>query len=148
MSGPGSNDSVTRYTEQYMGNYSFDDVNKVNVVEVVGVDSNGVLRRLLVNSLGAPSSEVGTTVVNGKKSVSVTNTAVALSSSSNPVKNGIVIRALTANTGTVYIGSSSVTSSNGHELAAGESTSVAISDVNFVYVNGTSGDGVSFLGAN
>lgn len=148
MSAPGSNDAVTRYTQQYMGNYSFDDTYKLNAVEIVGVDTNGTPRRLLINSSGGLVSEVGTVPVNGRKSIAVTNTAVALAASSTPVKNGVLIRALAANSGKVYVGDASVTTSNGHELSAGETTSIAINDVSAVYINGTSGDGVSYLGAN
>jgi hypothetical protein len=117
-------------------------------VGLYGYDyANSQWRRVGLNSNGQTVAEVGTTPVYGRKAIAVTNTAVALAASSTPVKNGVLIRALAANTGKLYVGDASVTTGNGHELAAGETTSIAISDVSAVYINGTSGDSVSFLGA-
>lgn len=145
MSTPGTTGNLVQYTTQYIDNMGFDDLLKVPVVEIVGYDSvNQVARRLLVNAQGALSVEVGTTVLNGQVKVAVTNTAVQLSGTQT-VKNGVIIQALAANAGNVVIGSSSVTTSNGFQLQAGQATSIAVNDLSTLYVNGTANDGVCYI---
>ena len=46
----------------------------------------------------------------------------------------VIIKALAANAGTVYVGSSSVTTSNGFPLAAGDSISLFIGRLENVFV--------------
>jgi hypothetical protein len=50
---------------------------------------------------------------------------------------GVVIKALTANTGTVYVGGAGVTSANGFPLTAGESISYAATNANLIYIVGS-----------
>lgn len=122
---------------------------KAKRVGLYGYDlAAGEWRRLSVNSRGQFTAEVGTTPVNGHKTIAVTNTAVAIVTSSTPVKNGVIIQALSGNGASVWVGSSSVTSSNGFELQAGQATSMAVSDLQTVYVNGTSGDGICYIASN
>jgi len=80
----------------------------------------------------------------GRATVSVTNTAVQLGS--NTV-SGVNVQALSTNTNSVYVGDSSVTTSNGFELQPGQATSVAIGNTNALYINGTASDGVCFIGS-
>lgn len=86
-----------------------------------------------------------TTPQNGQKLVAVTNTAVALAATTAVA--GVIISALAANSGNVYVGSSAVTTANGFELQPGQATSIAIDDVAKMYVNGTAGDGVCWMGS-
>jgi len=88
---------------------------------------------------------LGTTVIAGQKTVAVTDTAVKLTTSSTPIKNGVIIQALVNNSTTVVVGPSTVTTANGFQLQAGQSTSLAIDDLASVYINGTAGDGVCFI---
>lgn len=85
-----------------------------------------------------------TSVKYARATISVTNTAVQLGS--NAV-SGVIIQALSGNAASIYVGDSSVTTSNGFELQAGQATSVAIDNTNRLYINGTASDGVCFIGS-
>lgn len=99
---------------------------------------------------GAVIMEAGTvalpsTPLYGQATVSVTNTAVQLSNQALTV--GVIVQALAGNVNNVVIGDSSVTTSNGFQLQPGQATSVAVSNVNKLYVNGTAADGVCWIGS-
>ncbi len=133
------------------------DANRVITILAVTDDGNVEPRRILVDpSTGRLKTNttvtgiltvdnLGTTVITGQKTVAVTNTAVALVTSSTPVKNGVIIQALTANSTTVVVGPSTVTTANGFQLQAGQATSLAIDDLATVYINGVAGVGVCFI---
>ena len=93
----------------------------------------------LTTSVATPS-----TIRNGQVTVAVTNTAVQLSAG---VCVGVVVQALAGNAGNVVIGDSSVTTANGMQLQPGQATGVAIDNINKIYVNGTAGDGVCWIGS-
>ncbi len=83
---------------------------------------------------------------NGQINVTTAGTAVALTTST-PVK-AVVIQALPSNSGIIYVGDSSVSSSTGYPLEAGQSIGLAIDDLQKVYIDSnTDGDGVAFLGS-
>jgi len=66
--------------------------------------------------------------------VTVGTTAVQLSNVTIPSGFSVVVKALAGNTGKVYIGLSSVTTSNGYELSAGEEAPpLQISNLNVLY---------------
>jgi len=76
-------------------------------------------------------------------------TALALSSTSIPCQ-GLIVKARAANTATIYVGKSDVTAdttnaTGGYPLEPGESVGVPCSNVNTVFIRGTSGDGVAWL---
>lgn len=85
------------------------------------------------------------TIAMGEQTVDAAGTAQALSTTS-AIKY-IFIKALSGNTGIVYIGSSTVETTDGLELLPGESTGwFPISDVATVYVDADNNDdGVRFL---
>lgn len=83
--------------------------------------------------------------VNDRKSVAVTNTAVQLQS--HALTQGVIVQALAGNAGIVYVGDSAVTSANGYELDAGQAAAAAVSNTNALWVNGTAGDGVCYVGS-
>lgn len=93
------------------------------------------------------SVSIGSTVVFGRTLASTGN-AVQLTSSDKDLKNGVIVQALSTNADSVYIGDSGVTTSNGFELQAGQATSIAVDNINKLYLAGTTGDGVCWLGAN
>ena len=64
--------------------------------------------------------------------VTVGTTAVQLSDI--VVVEAVAVKALSTNTGIVYVGDSGVTTSNGFELTAGESLTVLIDNVDKIYV--------------
>lgn len=75
----------------------------------------------------------------------VTGTATALAN--QPLKT-FCIKALHANTSIVYIGPSGVTSGTGMELTADQSWCANIDNANRVFIIGTSGANVSWIGTN
>lgn len=86
---------------------------------------------------------------NGVAKVVSTNTAVAIAASSTPSKV-LMLKARSANAGTVYIGTSTVTNNEtaatgGLQLDPGDMIVFTATDLATVYVNGSAGDGVSFL---
>ena len=95
---------------------------------------------------------VGGPLVGQSKIVS-TGVAVRLNGgTSQPLTNGLIITALSTNTATIEVGGSGVTNTidgtgNGYILAAGASVSFAVTNANDIYINGTSGDIVSWAGS-
>ncbi len=69
--------------------------------------------------------------------------------SSVTLTQGVVIKSLTTNTGTLYVGTSAaVTSSNGYPLLnSGETIPFAISNLNTLWIIGTSGDKIAYAGS-
>lgn len=92
-------------------------------------------------------NKVATTVVVGQKIVATPGTELPLTATSKPLKNGVWVRANTANADNVFIGLNPVTSTTGFILDAGEEVFVPIDNANKVYVDAaTAADGVSFIG--
>ena len=85
----------------------------------------------------------------GTGGIAITTTGIAKSLvSGSTLCNRVDIQAKSANTGKVYIGSFNVANdaSNGIELNAGDVYSIEIiTDLFPIFVNGTSGDGVTFV---
>ena len=85
-------------------------------------------------------------IEHGQKTVSSAGTAEALVASSTKIRQGVYIKALEGNSGTVYVGDSDVSSSNGYELAAGDVVFLAVRDLADIYLDVSSGgEGASFL---
>lgn len=81
----------------------------------------------------------------GHKTVTTAGTQVQLSSSS-AVFGACTIKALSTNTGSIWVGLSSVSSSDGFELDASESISIDIQGIAHIYIDSdTNGEGVSYL---
>lgn len=100
----------------------------------------------LTNALKTSESSA-TTVLMGKVTVTTAGTRVQLSGTSKPSK-AVVIRALETNTGLVYVGDSTVASTNGHRLSPGESVGLEIADLTNVYLDSAvNGEGISYLGS-
>lgn len=88
-----------------------------------------------------------TTILNGNKNVTTAGTRVTLASSTSC--KSVTIKAKVANTGTIYVGDTSVSSSNGFALAAGETVSLDIANLNTVNLDASvSGEGVTYVGVN
>jgi hypothetical protein len=81
------------------------------------------------------------------KTVTTSGTRVALAASQS-VKS-LSIKALSSNTGTIYVGDSSVTSANGFRLLANESVSIDLANLNTVNIDSSvNGEGVCYIGVN
>lgn len=90
---------------------------------------------------------VPTTIYNGKKTVTTAGTRVTLASS-QAVKS-VTIKALSTNTGFIYVGDTSVASTNGLQLEAGETISLDIANLNTVNLDSSvNGEGVTYIGVN
>jgi hypothetical protein len=100
--------------------------------------------RVLVSATVTVTSGTLSTIYYGQASIVTTGTAVQLASHS--LDDGVVVEALSSNTSSVYVGDSSVTASNGLELPPGSSVSLPVGNTNLLYINGASGQAVSFLG--
>lgn len=74
-----------------------------------------------------------TTPYNGK--VTVTTAATRVQLNANRAVKSVTIKAGLSNSGTIYVGDSSVSSSNGFELAAGDTVSMDISNLNVIYID-------------
>ena len=86
-------------------------------------------------------------IYTGKTSVTTAGTRVVLASSQRVYS--VTVKALAANTGTIYVGGSTVSSTTGFQLAASESVSMDIGNLATVYLDASvSGEGVSYLGVS
>lgn len=84
------------------------------------------------------------TIANGAKDVTTAGTAVALVSSSTPC-SWVILCAKGDNTGKIYYGGSSVSSTSGAYLWPGASEKIQISDLKDIYIDSdTNGEGVQF----
>lgn len=84
------------------------------------------------------------TVFSGQAAVTASAAALATNTS-----KGVCVKALVANTINVYIGSSGITTSTGHELAPGDSTCIPANNSNLIFtIASTTGASVSFIGTN
>lgn len=115
-----------------------------NVIGHVITDTNSTTA---VTGTVATSEVAPTTVFNGKTSVTTAGTRVVLAAST-PVKS-VTIKALSTNTGFIYVGNSTVAASNGFQLLAGDSISMDIANLNTINIDSSvNGEGVSYIGIN
>lgn len=92
---------------------------------------------------GAFSTAVPGTLANGQKTVTLAGTAEVLGAST--VIQSIVIQALGANTGFIYVGDSGVSSANGYVLRRNASVAFDIDNLADVFIDSSvNGEGVSF----
>lgn len=97
--------------------------------------------------VSATTESAPTTIYNGKKTVTTAGTRVVLAAS-QAVKS-VTIKALSTNTGFIYVGDTSVASTNGLQLEAGETISLDIANLNTVNLDSSvNGEGVTYIGVN
>lgn len=106
---------------------------------------NGVV---IVDELGSIIDSFGeslpSSIANGYKDVATAGASVPIVATSTTCIN-ILMQAKTNNTGNIYVGGSSVSSSNGICLYPGESLSINIDNLDEIYIDSSvSGDGVVF----
>lgn len=90
------------------------------------------------------SASVPTTLFPGKTTVTTAGTRVALASTQ--AIHSVAIKALGSNTGTIYVGGSTVAASNGLQLAPGDAVSLDIADLATVFIDSSvNGEGVTWL---
>lgn len=131
-------------------------------IEPLQLDSNNYLKVILqagtaafgklaansgvdIGDVDVTSVPLASTVRNGKKAVTTAGSAVALAASTT-LTHSVTIRALHANTNMIYVGDSSVDSTNGYVLDAGETVTLQIANLSTVYIDSdTNGEGVTYL---
>lgn len=118
---------------------------KVNLLDASGNEINPATEDTLALVLSSTGG-VATAMSDGTKSVNVTNTSIAIGSAACKT---VFITAKTTNTDVVVVGGASVVfnplgSRTGKILYAGDSITIAIDNLNKVYINGDAGNGVTF----
>ena len=104
------------------------------------------------NSSGGGGGGTNSTIVSGQAILSVTGTAQQFQSASATLTNGLLFCASPKNNSAgITVGGSGVTntvsgSGNGQILLPGQCSSLAISNANLLYFNGTANDFISYLG--
>lgn len=107
------------------------------------VDGSAVTQPVSGTITANPTSPA--TILNGQKLVTTAGTRVTLASSTT-IKS-VTIKALSTNTGIVYVGNATVSSSNGLQLVAGDSVSLDISNLATINLDASvSGEGATYLG--
>lgn len=87
---------------------------------------------------------IPTAIFSGQSNVATAGTQVALASS-QAILSGVTIKAKIANTGSIFVGPTGVSSSNGYTLAAGDSVFIEVANLATVFLNSSvNGEGVSF----
>ncbi len=133
--------AVDRIVEAYTSNNSspFMDANGDDARAMVGED--GRLDIQVNATIATPS-----TIRNSKTTVTTAGTRVVLAAS-NTIQ-AVVIQAVQSNTGTIYVGDSSVSSTNGYELIAGQAIGVAIDNLNKIYIDASANSqSVTYIGS-
>lgn len=98
-----------------------------------------------IGDVDVASVSLPAAIYNGKTTVTTAGTRVALASSQALV-SGVTVKALAANTGTIYVGNSSVAAANGFALAKGESVFLEIANLATVYLDSSvNGEGATFV---
>jgi hypothetical protein len=93
---------------------------------------------------GVLAGDTPTAITGGAKTVAVAGTAEALVASATPCKR-VHITAEDDNTGKIYYGGSSVSSSVGDYIFAAQSKTIEIDDVSKIFIDAdTNTDGVKF----
>ncbi len=114
------------------------DLTTRDALAIAVVDGNG---DQITSFQPAPLS----TIYNGRKVVTTAGTRVTLASSQ--AVSSVTIKALSTNTGKIYVGDGSVASTNGFQLAAGETISMDIANLATVNLDAAvNGEGVTYLG--
>lgn len=86
-----------------------------------------------------------TTIATGKVTVTTAGTRVPLASVNTPTKT-VTIRALSTNTGIIYVGDVTVTSGNGFQLSKSESVSIDYHLLDTVYIDSSvNGEGITYI---
>lgn len=115
---------------------------QVTTLPVSGPLTDAELRASPVSVTEDPFSSV----VTGQTNVTTAGTRVALGASTAIL--GVVIRAKLTNTGLIYVGNSSVTSSNGYILDRGSAVTVNVDNLADISIDSSvSGEGVSYMAA-
>lgn len=102
-------------------------------------DATGKNLNVSVVSGGSSSTNIN----QGKINVATSGLAIQLP---DLTASRVLIKALTSNINKIYVGNSSVNTTNGMPLEAGESLEILISNSNLIYIDAdTDGEGINYL---
>ena len=125
--------------------------NAAGHVQVVLQASTAAVGKLSANSgvdigdVDVASMPMAATLRNGQKYVATAGTQVALASST-VIYHSVTIMSQSGNSGWIYIGDSSVSSSTGYILDAGDTVEIKIANLSTIYVDSSvNGEGVSYI---
>jgi len=103
----------------------------------IGIDDNGNFK---VGQITLPS-----TIYNGQKTVTTAGTRVVLATS-QVLTSGVTVKAMSTNTGIIFVGNSGVTSSNGFRLSASAEVFIEIDNLATIYIDSSvNGEGVTYI---
>lgn len=121
--------------------------NTASNATAVKVDGSAVTQPVSGTVSANATPVASTTIYNGKKTVTTAGTRVTLAAS-QAVKS-VVIKALSTNTGFIYVGDGSVASTTGFQLQAGETVSLDIANLATVNLDSSvNAEGVTYIGTN
>lgn len=102
--------------------------------------------RILVDASASIAGH--STIGDGSKDVTTAGTRVALSATSVACKK-VHIQAKNTNTGSIYVGGSTIAAGRGIELLTFASITLEVSDLSLIYIDSSvNGEGVTFLYEN
>ena len=99
-----------------------------------------------ITSFGGQQSG-NSTIGDGSQTIATTNTAIQVSTSSVSCRK-VLIQAKESNAKVIWIGGSTVASGRGLMLTQTFAQWFTPSNLNLIYINGTAGDGITFLYEN
>jgi len=89
-----------------------------------------------------------TTVVHGKTTIGTASSGEAVLGSSTALLSGVTIKALSANTGLVYVGKTGMATSTGFELNAKESVFIEVDNIADIFIIvAVDAEGVTYVGS-
>ena len=100
----------------------------------------------MLSGLSVINVNLAQAVYNGKVIVTTAGTRVQLTSDVTKITSGILIKALSTNTGLIYIGDVSVTAANGFQLTASDTAFIEIKDRSPLYIDSAeNGEGITYI---
>jgi hypothetical protein len=118
--------------------------------DVITIQGSSGMRAVVIDGTATTqpvSIAAPTTIYHAKKTVTTAGTRVALASSQ--AVRSVCIKALQTNTGYIYVGDTSTSSTTGFQLLAGDTISLDIANLNTVYIDSSvSGEGVTYISSN
>lgn len=120
------------------------DIGSTPLAGLTGALASNGSDEVRVTQVGGPPTDLHA----GQKTVSTSGTPEALVGTSQPLAEGVEVKALASNSGAAYVQPQGAGAGDGFELAAGESVALAVDDLQKVYVDvDTDGEGVSYIGS-
>lgn len=90
------------------------------------------------------ASSLPTTPINGQKSVTTSASSIGTAT----FTEGVVVKALSTNTASIFVGDSNITTSTGYELIAGECVSLPVRTLANIYcISSTGTQTLSYIGS-